>query len=117
MNILFLDDDIIRSTAFLKAYPHAVCVETAVDCIIQLKARPWDFVCLDHDLGGEVYVDSSREDCGMEVVRWVQVNKPDVETFVVHTFNSGAAQVMVEDLKSAGYKVIRVPFGKNLLGH
>ena len=115
MKILFLDDDPERTSAFLGAYPEAKCVETAEGCIKQLRYR-WDIVCLDHDLGGEIYVDSSREDCGMEVVRWVRKHQPLVDNFVVHTYNTGAAQIMVKELRASGYRVIRLPFGPNLLG-
>ena len=58
--ILFLDDDPDLARAFLGRHPDAVWVETAGDCITRL-AEPWDEVHLDHDLGGEIYVDSSRK--------------------------------------------------------
>jgi hypothetical protein len=68
--ILFLDDDPARAEIFLAENPDAIWVETASDCIARLE-EPWDEVHLDHDLGGERFVDLSREDCGMEVVRWL----------------------------------------------
>jgi CheY-like chemotaxis protein len=63
----------------------------------------FDVVYLDHDLGDEVYVDSSRADCGMEVVRWIVANKPKVGKFVVHTMNTPAGHAMCRALKRAGY--------------
>ncbi len=112
MRILFLDDDPKRGNAFLHDHPGARWVLTARDCIDALS-DPWNEVWLDHDLGGEVYVDSGREDCGMEVVRWIRENRPEhlMDTrFTVHSFNAPAAMHMVGDLRGAGYNVVYQPF-------
>lgn len=65
----------------------------------------WTEVYLDHDLGDEAYVDSSRKDCGMEVVRWICENKPKLGRIVVHTMNTPAGHAMCRALKRAGYDV------------
>ena len=115
--ILFLDDDPRRAECFLGWYPHAVWVETAPQCIASL-AEDWDEVHLDHDLGGEIFVDSNREDCGMEVVRWLcREVRPSLKTesrIVVHTHNMNAAGHMVNQLRAAGYTVEYIPFGMDL---
>lgn len=67
--ILFLDDDPVRGEIFLAEHPGAVA-RTADECIAYL-CGPWDEVHLDHDLGGEIFVDHERDDCGMAVVRWL----------------------------------------------
>jgi hypothetical protein len=112
--ILFLDDDPGRAAEFLMLHPDSVWVKTAEDCIAQL-AEPWHIVHLDHDLGGEIFVDSDRDDCGMEVVRWLCGGGPIPhlrEThFVVHTHNMNAAGVMVSKLRAAGYETVYRPFG------
>ena len=93
--ILFLDDDPDRARAFLGRHPEAVWVQTAGECIARL-AESWDQVHLDHDLGGEIFVDSSRDDCGMEVVRWLcsQPQEPLPNTwFFVHSHNAEAADL------------------------
>ena len=69
MNVLFLDDNPVRSARFRQAVPHATMVETAKECIAQIRKEQWDWIFLDHDLGGEEFVDSDRKDTGMEVVR------------------------------------------------
>ena len=68
---------------------------------------------LDHDLGGEVYVDSGREDCGMEVVRAMEAyHYPHVLQTCVHTMNPMAGDEMRKRLQAAGYCHVRyVPFG------
>jgi hypothetical protein len=116
--VLFLDDDPRRAAEFLALNPEAVWVQTAEDCIARL-AEPWQIVHLDHDLGGEIFVDSDRADCGMEVVRWLCGGGPipylrDTH-FVVHTHNMNAAGVMVSKLREAGYETIYRPFGLDLM--
>jgi hypothetical protein len=111
--ILFLDDDPARGVEFMTENPDAVWVETAADCISAL-GEPWDEVHLDHDLGGEHFVDHDREDCGMEVVRWLcEEPRPHLESclFVIHTHNAGAALAMIFQLEAMGYNVLERPFG------
>ncbi len=116
--VLFLDDDSDRARAFLARHPEAVWVQTAAECIARL-ADSWDQVHLDHDLGGEIFVDSSRNDCGMEVVRWLcsQVQEPLPNTwFFVHSHNAEAADLMVRNLLQHGYQAVYRPFGIDVLG-
>ncbi len=110
---LFLDDDPARAATFLEAYPDAVWVQTVPECLARLAER-WDEVHLDHDLGGEHYVDVDREDCGMEVVRWL-AREPREHLrrarFTVHTHNMAAAWIMAMQIQAMGYRVEARPFG------
>jgi hypothetical protein len=111
--ILFLDDDPGRAVIFLAANPDAVWVQTASDCIARL-VEEWDEVHLDHDLGGERFVDLSRDDCGMEVVRWLCLeNHPHLKQtrFLVHSHNPVAAEMMAIQIRLAGFQVENRPFG------
>lgn len=111
MNILFLDDDRSRTKAFFSQIPSAECVETAAACILALKQQDhWDYVFLDHDLGGEVHVDSALEETGMEVVRWIVANRPKIKMVIVHSLHSEGAKRMCRTLEDAGYIVARIPF-------
>jgi hypothetical protein len=114
--ILFLDDDPARGEIFLAANPEAVWVETADGCIARL-AEGWDEVHLDHDLGGERFVDLSRDDCGMAVVRWLCLEPhPNLKEtyFFVHSHNPVAAGIMVMQLRMAGFRVEQRPFGATM---
>lgn len=82
-----------------------------MDAIAAMKGEAFDMVFLDHDLGGEVFVDSSREDCGMEVVRFMEEHKPSAGRVVVHTMNPAAGQQMEQALVAAGYWTRRAAFG------
>ena len=111
--ILFLDDDQRRASAFLEIHPDAVWVQTVEGCLERL-AEPWDEVHLDHDLGGETFVDPARDDCGMAVVRWLgRGHGPHLggARFVVHSHNPHAACVMVLHLLVMGFQVESRPFG------
>jgi hypothetical protein len=110
--ILFLDDDPARAATFLAAAPRAVWVETAEKCIARL-AESWDEVHLDHDLGGEKFVDFDREDTGMGVVRWLcGTPRPHLggTRFIIHTRNINAACMMVIHLEMGGFDVTARPF-------
>ena len=118
MNVLFLDDDEQRTASFTSRFPDAVTVETAEACIARLRdgtgepERPsWDLVFLDHDLGGEFFVDSRRADTGMEVVRWILENRPKIARIVIHTHNEFAGYEMEQELTRAGYDTVQLPFG------
>jgi hypothetical protein len=114
---LFLDDDPERASAFLERHPDAVWVQTVPECLEKL-AEPWDEIHLDHDLGGEQFVDVNREDCGMEVVRWLG-REPRKHLrrskFTVHSHNIAAAFEMVMTIQVLGYRVEARPFGVELI--
>ena len=111
--ILFLDDDPARAEIFLAENPEAVWVQTADACIGRLE-EVWDEVHLDHDLGGERFVDLSRDDCGMAVVRWLCLEPhPHLRQtrFLVHSHNPIAAGMMAMQIHVAGFHVENRPFG------
>ncbi len=110
---LLLDDDPARAAVFLGRHPDAAWVQTVPECLERLAER-WDEVHLDHDLGGEHFVDSSRGDCGMEVVRWLtRERRPHLTRarFTVHSHNMIASYEMVLRLAQAGFRVQARPFG------
>jgi hypothetical protein len=119
--ILFLDDDPARAALAHQRMPEryrqntfwAQTTEEAIYILRDYASRLMS-AHLDHDLGGEQFVHSSREDCGMEVVRWLERQDPklyDGCVFVIHTWNIPAGIKMAERLQAAGYKVHRRPFG------
>ena len=113
--ILFLDDDTRRTDEIRLRLRAVACelltVETAAECIVRLGEARFDLVLLDHDLGGETFVESSRDDCGMEVVRWLRANGGEHGAFIVHTMNTIAAAAMYIDLNAMGHRVMQAPFG------
>lgn len=120
MRILFLDDDLNRIKHFLRVMPdsyHILIVETAESAIKALKEHKFDHVFLDHDLGGEAWVNSSRPDTGMEVVRWLCDNITEIGTVHVHSHNHHAAPVMAKKLSGCGYNATYKPFAERYPGY
>ena len=125
--ILFLDDDPQRAVMAYERMPvenreQTIWCMTAEEAIITL----WDYrdrldaVHLDHDLGGEEYVNTKREDCGMEVVRSLEKmsrDKPEEfeklkkAKFTVHSWNPHAGPLMTKRLQDIGLDVEFRPFG------
>lgn len=113
MKILFLDDDERRLETARRVYAqeHDLhIVTTAKAAIDALQNDTFDVAMLDHDLEGEFFVDSSRVDCGMEVVRWMVQNRPVVGNVIVHSWNQRAGLEMTDALKKAGFNVEYTPF-------
>lgn len=109
---LVLEDNAERIAFFRHILPPPEIHETVEPFIEALKGGG-DFwlVSLDHDLNGEVFVDSNRKDCGMEVVRWIVAHKPSIAEIVLHTANPFASRLMEAELRRAGYVVWVSPFG------
>lgn len=91
-------------------------VRTAKETIDILKdyRESLDIVSLEHDLSGGPINLSASENCGMEVVRWLEKQNSEQYfhvRFIVHTWNIKAGKKMAFRLWKQGYRVIRVPFG------
>lgn len=117
MKILFLDDDDKRILKTQQVYKYADVLsiaKTAPMAIEFLKSRlSYNVVHLEHDLCG-AYVDSTREDCGMEVVRFLCENNhiysDVIDVISIHSWNIPASNEMFKKLHSAGYTTFRIPF-------
>lgn len=125
--ILFLDDNHNRAAVMYqrmtdKERNKTIWCQTAaeaIDVIWNYRDR-LEIAMLDHDLGGESYVNVKREDCGMEIIRFLEKrawhDKKEFKklqncTFIVHSHNTYAAPRMVERLQAIGLKAIYQPFG------
>ena len=126
--ILWLDDDPNRAAVTYQRWPKDKCdntiwCSTAKDAIFVLKDYGPDMAeaHLDHDLGGETYVNSERDDCGMAVVRWLEsLSKEERKMFegtlfICHDHNLLAGFNMVSRLKKIGLIAKQIPFGENEL--
>lgn len=125
INILFLDDDRIRIAEAQKLYLNnervdvlTIC-KTAENAIEMLQSGlHYHLVHLDHDLGGETYVDSNRKDCGFEVARWIVKNNPkNIDVISIHSWNVNASRSMMgllnnfKSISGAHYSIVfYIPF-------
>jgi len=109
--MLFLDDRSKRIHAALKQYQYSglydvTIVATVVECLRFLSSEDWTFVSLDHDLGGEEFVDPSSKTCGMEIVRYLELGWPSGKqkpNFIVHSSNAFAGENMANRLRKMGF--------------
>jgi len=88
-------------------------VSEAISVLVDYRERIEE-ASLEYDLGEEPDAHPSREDCGLEVVRWLEKQdskKYNHITFVIHSWNARAAAKMEIRLLAAGYTVYIAPFG------
>ena len=102
MKVIFLDDDPNRQKRMKSMLPCIKQVWTADEAITELgKYDKLDAVFLDHDLGGEVYVDSNTHNTGMTVAKWIAENKEkgSIGEIIIHTFNPSGGKYMYHALR------------------
>ncbi len=104
MKILFLDDDINRCRIARQMFvdDNFSEVETSKDAIDFLeKYSPYDIVCLDHDLGGKISVDSD-EQSGYNVAKYISEMETDKlpKKVIIHSYNFVGAKRMFDILKN-----------------
>lgn len=108
MRVLILEDSESRIKRFRSNIPSAIIVETAQECIDKLKEGDWELLFLDHDLGGEVYVDEQNTNTGSEVARWIENNQPKIGKIIIHSLNHDAALNMLSKL--SGYDAEKIGY-------
>ena len=108
--IFILEDDPQRIKIFkIKLIQHELFftdnVKEAKDMFDLLG--PFDYIFLDHDLGGQIYVDSDNHNTGYQFAKYI--SKKDlslVQKIVVHSLNENGARKMVALLPNSIY----IPF-------
>jgi CheY-like chemotaxis protein len=82
------------------------CAETAIEFLNNIK---FDLIMLDHDLGGDVYVNINDENTGSEVCR--KINKLNKDSIVViHSWNKVGGTNMALLLKDKEFSNINKSF-------
>jgi hypothetical protein len=125
--ILFLDPDPKRAVlAFQRMTEEDRSNTIWCKTVLEAQTTLWNYrheltrVHLEHDLGEQPYANTRSEDCGMELVRYLErlsVHHGDVfpaykkMEFIIHTWNDHAGPIMVERLRKIGLKVELKPFG------
>jgi hypothetical protein len=116
--LLFLDDRSNRIHKALERYSSqfkVTIVTNVIECLYFMSREDWDYISLDHDLGGKEFVDPDEPTSGMEIVRYLEKTawpperkKPLI--VAVHSSNSFAATAMVIRLQKLGFNVGRMKF-------
>jgi len=104
--VFILEDDPQRIKIFrVKLAQHELFftdeVEEAIDTFKALG--PFDYYFLDHDLGGQIYVDSEEKNTGYQFAKFL--SKQDIEnaTIIIHSLNGAGAKNMLAVLPTAQY--------------
>lgn len=123
--IIFLDDDPHRAAlAYQRMKPEdrektiwCATVEEAIVTLLDYRDNLTD-ISFGHDFCGEKYVHTAREDCGMQIVRYLEKLAKKNELYrlkdtnwKIHTWNVDAGNLMYKRLKKIGLKVKYIPFG------
>ena len=112
MRALVLEDDEVRIQAFQQRFLERGWVGTFVTsaraCIERLSSSRYDYVFLDHDLGGAVNVSPEHRNTGSAVARWWQdTDHPNRSArVIVHSANPVGAEYMAHAI----YGSVRIPF-------
>lgn len=116
IKILFLDDRSKRIHSAIEFFKgHDLTIVTNVfECLRFLSNEEWDYVYLDHDLGGREFVNPDDPTSGMEVIRYIEKTSWPFErkkpVFIIHSSNVFAATLMELSLARIGFKVERRRF-------
>jgi hypothetical protein len=87
-------------------------VSEAIDYLKNYRER-LDIVSMGYNLNDEEYNHPSREDCGLEIVRWLEKQPSSAYShvrFIVHSWDQQGVR-MTNRLRACGYSVILKPFG------
>lgn len=119
--IVFLDDDPKRAAIQHQRMSKrdqertfwVTTVAETIDMLERYRER-LDVVFLNYDLSGTGYDHPASEECGLEVVRWLEKQDSSRYShvrFVVHTWALEMGQKMVKRLLAKGYRAVHRPFG------
>ena len=118
MRILILQDDIQRINIFKhKLNNQIVDISDDANAVIQyLKLNTYDYLFLDHDLGG-LQNQWNEQNCGMVVVNYLINLNPILNNMIciVHSYNYPRGMQMNDKLTQAGYTSTYSPGAWNLL--
>lgn len=110
-NFLILEDDIDRIVAYTNRIYTLWPEESAITfvnhaslAIRYIANNNYDFILLDHDLGGR-QIDYNKENCGDIVADYLHDNPTEAKV-IVHSLNIPAATRMVGKIKNASH----IPF-------
>jgi len=111
--VFILEDDLYRVNLFRKklAAKHTLTItDNVFEAKKLLAENDFDVLFLDHDLGGEIFVDSSAENTGYQLAKWLEEQKKHYDQIIIHSCNPVGADMMAVRLDSCTENLSRVPF-------
>src|SRR5208337_2024854 len=99
MKVFILEDDENRLSVFHREIPkifpnceYYFSINAAGAKAILAEHKVFDLICLDHDLGGQVFVNSSMENTGYQVAKFIRQNGIRSRFFICHSLNPAGAE-------------------------
>jgi CheY-like chemotaxis protein len=114
MKIFILEDSAERINIFKKYLEkhELTIVSEAIEAIKLLEqSLEYDFFFLDHDLGGQIFVDTKELNTGSTVAEFLK-DKDIKGDIVIHSFNNIGASNMLGFLPNAYYVPFNIEFLK-----
>lgn len=113
MRILILDDSPERMRDFRRRLIGKIVKEcsSSKECIKILENdEKFDYIMLDHDLGGQSYC-KPGEGTGYEVAEWIANHKDRAPNHIlIHSLNNIGATAMMRVLGDVGLRAKWIPF-------
>lgn len=78
-------------------------------CSFLEKNDDFEYMFLDHDLDGKIFVSSLQDNTGYQLAKWLANNKKNVKKIIVHSLNIVGSKNIVELLKKY-YNVQYIPY-------
>jgi len=100
--VFLLEDDPKRIKWFKATFINVDHADNPIDGLKMLEENSdYGMIFLDHDLGGEQYVDSADPTTGMQLAKWMAEKSLHLDTpIIIHSLNYGGAVNMESVLKS-----------------
>jgi len=105
MKIFILEDDPARIRWMLENFDIEISLDITQDVSEALKwlnENKYDYIFLDHDLGGMTYVSSDEYQTGATVAKELHATKNVDSDVTVHSWNPPGAKVMMGYMESHG---------------
>lgn len=106
--VLILEDDEDRVRSFRRCFEgkgwEVKYCDNSSECIELLKRMRYDYVFLDHDLGGMTFVSEGEKNTGSEVARFWKENEHDSKghaRVIIHSYNPVGSQYMNEMIEGS----------------
>ena len=112
MKIFILEDDPTRIIWFKRnlTTKDLHITQDVTEAIKWLKETTFDAVFLDHDLGGQVYVDSAEWNTGAIVAQIIHETPNNDLEVIIHSWNPSGAKIMRDSMRSNGVRCHYFPF-------
>jgi CheY-like chemotaxis protein len=113
MKVFILEDDARRmKTLRRKLHTHTIYHADNVAEAKKLleETEGIEVLLLDHDLGGQVYVDSHQENTGYQLAKYIRDSERQYLQIIIHSLNVVGARKMYNELEKSTPNLRMIPY-------